>query len=327
MIERRAIPDEPRVDRRREQLGEAARLRSRLLPQAVEARDAFLELDAPLQRAALIRVQRATHRHGVLAFHAMAGMEHRVRPRPVVGEQDQALAVLVEPAHRIEPGVAGEIARDDLDDGARGMPIARGGGHAGRLVQDDVDETRRGGAQRPAIHDDGLCGRVDLLAQLGRSAVDGDPSRRDELIRTAPGGDSRRGEHLRDALRRHQPAGSVASSSAPAEPAAIAMPSPPSSAAAPPRPHRAAAAPRGGEPEALQEVEAGAVEDGPPRRFDRPSSVTRRRWSRRAPCSPSRRPGSVRWPPWSRAGDTRRWPASRERRARAARHPRPRTAR
>ena len=42
---------------------------------------------------------------GVLALHAMARVEHRVGPRPVVGQQDQALAVLVEPAHRVEPGV------------------------------------------------------------------------------------------------------------------------------------------------------------------------------------------------------------------------------
>ena len=63
-------------------------------------------------------VERLPQRERVLALDAEPRVEHALGPVAVVGEQEQALRVLVEAADRVEAGAVGhEGGRDELEDG------------------------------------------------------------------------------------------------------------------------------------------------------------------------------------------------------------------
>ena len=80
----------------------------------------------------------------VLALDAVARVEDAVGPAAVVGQHEQALGVLVEPADRIQPGAVGdERGRDEVEDGRVGMPVARRRGDARRLVEEQMGRARR----------------------------------------------------------------------------------------------------------------------------------------------------------------------------------------
>ena len=101
-------PDEARVGRRLEQVVEAAVL-GRASGRAGRARVAMPSASSTprLERLAPGRGSAAREPDGVLALDAVARMEHVLGPVAVVGEQDQALGVLVEPADRVQPRAAG----------------------------------------------------------------------------------------------------------------------------------------------------------------------------------------------------------------------------
>ena len=124
--------------------GEERRLGAGGGPQRDQAGDPLLQRDPGRERRPLAAVERAGDGHGVLALHAVARMEHPLGPRPVVGEQEQPLRVLVEPADGIEPRPARhEPRRDEVEHRPGGVAVGRGRGDAGRLVDREVDAGRR----------------------------------------------------------------------------------------------------------------------------------------------------------------------------------------
>ena len=117
----------------------------------------------------------------------VARVRKRVRELAVVGEQERAGRVCVEPADRDDAG--GVV--DEVDDGSPPLWVARGRDHARRLVQEDVGER---------LQLDGAAVELDPVAlrhegvQLTRPAVDGDAARLDQLVGAAPRGDPGAGE-------------------------------------------------------------------------------------------------------------------------------------
>jgi len=83
------------------------------------------------------------HCHPVFLLRAERGVQQRLGGIAVVGEQQQALAVLVEAAHGIQPCAArarGQQVEDNAQTGALAAGIAGGGEHAARFVQQPVAE-------------------------------------------------------------------------------------------------------------------------------------------------------------------------------------------
>jgi len=108
------------------------------------------------------------------------------RQLAIVGQENQAPAVQVQPPDREEAAHAGG---DPIDDGLPATVIADAGQDAGRLVQHQVGPFRDRPHERPS--DRHLVeGGLDLLAGLGREAIDRDLAGRDQLIRFAPRGDA-----------------------------------------------------------------------------------------------------------------------------------------
>ena len=122
--------------------------------------------------------------HLVDLVHLVARMGEPVRERAVVREEERTGRVGVEAADRHDAG----IVLDEVDDGRAASRIAGGRHHARRLVEQHVREPllRHG----PPVHlDDVVAG--DERVELSRLAVHGHATGEDELVRLAPGGDSR----------------------------------------------------------------------------------------------------------------------------------------
>ena len=87
----------------------------------------------------LLAVERPRQADRVLALDAVARMEDALGPVAVVGQEQEALGVLVEPADRVEArALRDERRRQQVEDGALGVAVADRGGDAGRLVQEQV---------------------------------------------------------------------------------------------------------------------------------------------------------------------------------------------
>src|SRR5438445_634374 len=98
--------------------------------------------------------------HLVLALVPVSRMQHPLRPRTVVGEQHEALGVLVEPTDRVKA-----LARAKyLDDGRAPVVVVRGRNDPAGLVEHDI-AVRGGRRDRAAIDFDVGIGR-DLAAHL-----------------------------------------------------------------------------------------------------------------------------------------------------------------
>ena len=125
--------------------------------QAGELGEPLVELDPGAERVDLWRVERGARRDRVLALDAEARVEHALRPRAVVREQEHPLGVLVEPAHRVEPRALGdEGRRQQVEHRALGVTVARRGGDAARLVEQQVGVRRRAADDAAVDRDDGL---------------------------------------------------------------------------------------------------------------------------------------------------------------------------
>ena len=109
--------------------------------------------------------ERAGQRQGVFALDPEPGVEDPLRPSPVVREDQEALAVLVEPSHRVEPPTIGdERGRNEVDHRRRCVTILGRRGHPGRFVEQEV-RGPGGIADRQPVHEDVRLLRVDLLAE------------------------------------------------------------------------------------------------------------------------------------------------------------------
>ena len=98
---------------------------------------AVLELDALAQRAQGALARAPLDPRPIGPRHLEARMGERVGEVAVVGEQDQARAVGVQAADRVQA----LARRDEVDHGAPPVRVGRRGHHAGRLVQ-RVDDAR-----------------------------------------------------------------------------------------------------------------------------------------------------------------------------------------
>ena len=123
-----------------------------------------------------------------------------MRQGAVVRQQQQALAVGVEPAHVVDPllDTAEEV-------GERGAPLLVGhrGHHAARLVHRQVDQP--GVGDHPLAVDVDLRRRgVDLVAELGDLAVHGDPAAEDQVFAGPARADAGCGEDLLQPFERRR---------------------------------------------------------------------------------------------------------------------------
>ncbi len=104
------------------------------------------------------RVEATAHGRAVRLLDAEARMREHVRGRAVVGEQQHAARVVVEPSHR-DDARRDARAADDVGDRPAALRIAHRRHRTGRLVQHDVRVRLR----RP--HD----AAVDLDARVARN--------------------------------------------------------------------------------------------------------------------------------------------------------------
>jgi len=128
-------------------------------------------------------VRHAVDERLVLFLHTATGMRDPVSPLAIVGQQQEALGIAVEPAHI-------EKALGPVDQRERGWAALRVAGRrhrAGRLVEHNVGGARRGGGQRVPVERDRVARGVSLRARLGDDgAIDGDaPGRQQRLGPTA----------------------------------------------------------------------------------------------------------------------------------------------
>ncbi len=160
--------------------------------EVVRARVAVLELDAVLQALAEVARDRADDVREVGLLHAVLRVREAVRQLAVVGEQDDALGLRVEPAHVEEPGLAvGDVVAEALP--ALGVLHRRD--DTGGLVQREELVRLRGDGQ--AVDLDLVLLRVDAAALLEHDlAVDLDPGLFDQLLAGAPGAVARAGQDL-----------------------------------------------------------------------------------------------------------------------------------
>src|SRR5262249_15321868 len=126
-------------------------------------------------------------------------MEQPVGELAIVGEKDEPLGVVVEPAHRVEPA---ELLREEIDDDRPPFRIASARDVATRLVKERV---ARGGfrRQRPAVDGDRIALGVGLGARLEpRQTVDGDAAGGEERFSSAARRQARARQDLAEPDRR-----------------------------------------------------------------------------------------------------------------------------
>ena len=145
-------------------------------------RHAVVELDAVAQPADRPGADRTAADGGqVLLVDAVAGVGDAVGQLAVVGQQQQALGVGVEPADREHP----RLGRHELDDGRAAVGVLGRRDDAGRLVEQVVDEAGLGADRRPVDLDEVDVG-IDAPAEHGDLAVDRDPPGGDQLLADPP---------------------------------------------------------------------------------------------------------------------------------------------
>ena len=143
----------------------SARARRARAGAPARARSAVVELDPVAQRAQRALARRAAgDLRAVGARHLVARMGQAVRQLAVVGQQDQAGGVGVEPADRVQARAVGH----ELDDRRAAVGVARGRDDAGRLVE-RVDDARLRARQRRAVDRDRR-GLVDVAGRVGTTS-------------------------------------------------------------------------------------------------------------------------------------------------------------
>ena len=150
----------------------------------------------------LVGGQRRPQPDRVLALDAVARMEDAIGPRAVVGEDEEALGILVEPADRVEPGALGDAARSGSGRGrsstawrSRTVDVTPAGLWSSRYSGAD------GGADDAAVDGDDRPGRGSTcMPSVGDLAVDRDAAGGDEDLARPARRDARGGEDLLEAF-------------------------------------------------------------------------------------------------------------------------------
>jgi len=156
-----------------------------------------LDHDAAPEALELIFLGYAADARVVLAFDLVAGMEQARREFPVVGEEQQALRVVVEPAHGVD--VLAHL-RQQVEDRRPTLGILPRGHVPTRLVEQDV-AVACGHAHALAVHADVVVGRVGPGAQFEYGGpVHRHPAVHNQRLRRAPRRDAGGGEDLLEAI-------------------------------------------------------------------------------------------------------------------------------
>ena len=125
-----------------------------------------------------------TDPHMVALVHLAAGMGHLLGKSSVIGEQQQALGVHIQPSDGPDPlAAAGHQLRGVLPPAL----VAEGGDDAPGLIQHQIDAL---GPVRQllAVNQNQVLLRVSLLAQRGPLPIDQDPPLLNHFLRLPPGG-------------------------------------------------------------------------------------------------------------------------------------------
>ena len=145
-----------------------------------------------LSAATCSRRQRRAQADRVLALDAVARMEDAIGPRAVVGQDEQALRVLVEPADRVEPRRPRAAAPSGS---CRGRSSTACRSRTVEVTPAGLWSSRYSGAAaapmtRPSTAMTALSGST-CMPELGRPAVDRDPPVGDEDLARPPRRDAR----------------------------------------------------------------------------------------------------------------------------------------
>jgi hypothetical protein len=142
-------------------------------------------------------VRHAPHSRAVLALDLLARVQQARRQVPVVGEQQQALRVVVEPAHRID--VLPHLGQQ-VEDRRPALGVLPRRHVAARLVEQDV-AVPGGCAHALAVDADVVAGRIGSRAKFeDGDAVHHDPSGHNQRLRGSPRRDTGGGEDLLKAV-------------------------------------------------------------------------------------------------------------------------------
>ncbi|MPN63339.1 hypothetical protein SDC9_211097 [bioreactor metagenome] len=122
----------------------------------------------------------------------MAGMEQPLGHSPVVGQQQQALGIQIQPTHRPHPHTA---VRHQLGHVLAALLVGQGGHIASGLVQHQP-----GGCLHPpdglSVHCDTVPLRVGPVPQPGRLTVHRHPARQQIVLGRPPGADAGGGQYF-----------------------------------------------------------------------------------------------------------------------------------
>ena len=123
----------------------------------------------------------AAHADLIVLFDLVARMGQAVDQIAVVGQQQQALGVVVETADRHDARTA---AAHEIRDRFAAALILERGDVAARLVQHEV-ALFLASAERTAVHHDLVAAQIRLVADRRRAAVHGHSAVRDPALRLA----------------------------------------------------------------------------------------------------------------------------------------------
>ena len=192
------LPRPPLVERDRHQRLILARAEARVdETDHGGCRAAALDGHAAAQPLEGVVAGHPAHPGVVLALHLVARVQQPGREVAVVGEQQQALRVVVETADRVD--VLAHV-RQQVENGRPLLGVLPGRHVAARLVEQDVP-VARGDANTLAVHADVVVRRVGPGAELtDRHAVHRHAPVQDERLGGAPRGDAGGGEDLLQAV-------------------------------------------------------------------------------------------------------------------------------
>src|SRR5450759_3026931 len=171
--------------------------------------------DGPTAPAQLAWVKETFHLHQVSLGMFVARMRQAISQPTVVGQQEQSLAVNIQPADRVEAFGHFDQLLPVRIAGAR----VRIGEIPGRLMEHDIAKVL--GGNRPAVHPDIGSLWVHLCAQLAHHmVVNSHPPGGDQSFTRTPRADAGCGQYFLQTFFRHEPTSSMA----PARPSAAHAP-------------------------------------------------------------------------------------------------------
>ena len=155
-----------------------------------------IDFDPLAQRGQAGIVGAAIHTHAVFAQPTGRGQFQLAFQRAIIGQQQQALGIQIQPAHAHHAGHFGGQRVIN-----RGAPLLVAGGchkACGLVVQPQARRFRR--RQRRAIHGDAIPGRHVQRSALDNFAIDGNAACGDQRLGFAAAGAPRPGDNFGDTL-------------------------------------------------------------------------------------------------------------------------------